>query len=441
MKKLLILAYDFPPYVSVGGLRPYAWYKYLKEYEVYPVVITRQWSNSYGDERDYIAPSESEKVVIEETEYGTIVKTPYKPNLANRILLKYGKSKFRIVRKIVSAYYEFAQFIFFLGPKSCIYRGVKQYLRYNKVDVLIATGEPFILFKYASAFSKKYNIPWIADYRDPWSQSEGRSENIILRKWNYFFEKKFVSSASQIITVSEFVRFQIEKLIKDKPFSILPNGYNPDAIEKVKEIKQNSDVFSFAFVGTIYQWHPYESVLNQFNLFAKRNPSFQFRLNFFGINIPNEIENLVNTEYLYLKDKVNVYPKLPNEELLQKLAAHHVMLLFNHYSMMGTKIYDYMALKRQILLCYSNDEEAEILKNKYYPCGETEGLSTHLQEDLIKETNSGIVVENAVHLQQMITKLYTEFSFKGFIECQSHDIERFSRKKRTQELADIIDKI
>ncbi len=34
MKKLLILAYDFPPYVSVGGLRPYAWYRYLKEYGV-----------------------------------------------------------------------------------------------------------------------------------------------------------------------------------------------------------------------------------------------------------------------------------------------------------------------------------------------------------------------------------------------------------------------
>jgi hypothetical protein len=25
MKKLLILAYDFPPYVSVGGMRPYNW--------------------------------------------------------------------------------------------------------------------------------------------------------------------------------------------------------------------------------------------------------------------------------------------------------------------------------------------------------------------------------------------------------------------------------
>ncbi|MDA3780596.1 MAG: hypothetical protein PF487_10325 [Bacteroidales bacterium] len=31
MKKVLILAYDFPPYVSVGGLRPYSWYKYIAD--------------------------------------------------------------------------------------------------------------------------------------------------------------------------------------------------------------------------------------------------------------------------------------------------------------------------------------------------------------------------------------------------------------------------
>ena len=36
MKKVLILAYDFPPYVSVGGLRPKAWLDYLSEFDVEP---------------------------------------------------------------------------------------------------------------------------------------------------------------------------------------------------------------------------------------------------------------------------------------------------------------------------------------------------------------------------------------------------------------------
>ena len=60
MKKVLILAYDFPPYVSVGGLRPYSWYKYFKEFGLYPVIVTRQWDNQYGNHLDYIAAGDYE---------------------------------------------------------------------------------------------------------------------------------------------------------------------------------------------------------------------------------------------------------------------------------------------------------------------------------------------------------------------------------------------
>ena len=52
--------------------------------------------------------------------------------------------------------------------------------------------------------------------------------------------------------------------------------------------------------------------------------------------------------------------------LLEKLAVNNIFLLFNYYSYMGTKIYDYLGLKRLILLCYDNDEnqsaEREVLQ-------------------------------------------------------------------------------
>ena len=37
--KVLILAYDFPPYVSVGGIRPYNWMKFMPEFDVEPMVM------------------------------------------------------------------------------------------------------------------------------------------------------------------------------------------------------------------------------------------------------------------------------------------------------------------------------------------------------------------------------------------------------------------
>ena len=86
MKKVLILAYDFPPYVSVGGLRPYSWLKYFPEFGVQPIVVTRQWENTYGDEMDYITPGYSRYDEIEEVGESCVIRTPYQPNLSNRLL-------------------------------------------------------------------------------------------------------------------------------------------------------------------------------------------------------------------------------------------------------------------------------------------------------------------------------------------------------------------
>lgn len=433
MKKLLILAYDFPPYVSVGGLRPYAWYRYLKEYGVEPVVVTRQWGNKYGNELDYIAPGESNETIVEASEYGTIIRTPYKPNLANRIMLKYGRTKFSLIRKLVTAWYEFMQFLFFVGPKSGLYRGAKEYLKHNKVDAIIATGEPFVLFKYASTLSKKFGIPWVADYRDPWSQNKNRSN--YLRNWIVFNEKKFLANVKCVTTVDEFFHKQIETNVH-KQFYIIPNGYNPDAINAVADIEQGLDIMRIAFVGTIYEWHPIESVLDCFSRFACSNPSFE--LNFYGVNNGETLKKLVADKYNNLIEKVNVIPRMENSKLMKELVRHNIMLLFNYYSFTGTKIYDYLALHRLILFCYSNDAEALALKDKYYPVGEVEGVSTHLQEDLINETHSGIVVKDKNHLSKVLSDLYSEFTQTGSIACNSINTSNYSRREGARQLAEIV---
>ena len=43
---------------------------------------------------------------------------------------------------------------------------------------------------------------------------------------------------------------------------------------------------------------------------------------------------------------------------------------------------------------------------------------TILEEDLIKETNSGIVAKDSVHLKEILRQLYSEFEQKKFIESQ-----------------------
>jgi glycosyltransferase involved in cell wall biosynthesis len=438
MKRVLILAYDFPPYVSVGGLRPFNWYKYLGEFGVYPYVITRQWENSHGNFLDYISESKSKKSIIENDEKGTLIRAPYKPNISNRLLIKYGENRHKLIRKCITGYFEFGQFVSKTGPKVEIYNAAKQFLKENKVDVIVATGDPFVLFGYAALLSKEFGIPWIADYRDPWSQNKSHSKNIIFRIWNKYFEKKIVSSASQIITVSDFLKVTIGSLIENVPIHILPNGYDPEVIDEIGKIDQGSEIFQIAFVGTIYEWHPIRSFLKILNQFAINNPEVKFRFNLYGINITAQIEELIENEFAALKKYVYITPKIPNDILLKKLAQNNVMLLFNYYSFMGTKIFDYLGIRRKILMCYSNDEETLKLKDKYYTMDEIIGVSHQLQIDLIEETKSGIVIENEENLMIAINDLSREFEINRKIECNSINVENYSRKIQVKKLAEII---
>lgn len=440
MKKLLILTYDFPPYVSVGALRPYAWYKYLKEYGIEPIVITRQWGNKYGNHLDYIAPGDSKKTIIEQTEQGTIIRTPYKPNLANRIMLRYGDQKYSLLRKLISAYYETMQWFFTIGPKSGIYRAAKSYLQHHSVDCIIATGEPFVLFKYASKLSRIFNVPWIADYRDPWIQDQAIKKSIFYISFYSIVERRYLKSCNLIITVSSFIEKQISTNLNNKKFALLLNGFDEEITNKIINTPQNSNIFTMALAGSILKYHPIESFLEALKTFLQRKNN-EILFNLYGINIENELKELIEKKYPEIKENVVFYKKLSNTILLAELVKSNVFLLFNYYSIMGTKIFDYIALKRKILLCYENDLEAERLKKLHFHIQEFEGISKHLQADLIRETNSGIIVKNQEHLLHVLEELYQEFQTNGKIACHSHGIEKYSRKKQTQILANLINEL
>ena len=65
-------------------------------------------------------------------------------------------------------------------------------------------------------------------------------------------------------------------------------------------------------------------------------------------------------------------------------------------------------------------------------------MSTHLQEDLIAETDSGIIVKDKDELEKVLPKIYNEFINLGIIECKSIGVEKYSRKGQTEQLVEII---
>lgn len=432
--KVMILAYDFPPYVSVGGLRPYSWFRYLKEFGVEPVVITRQWANHYGDERDYIAPSATPTVEVEESDLGTIVRTPYAPNLSNRLLLADGPTRHKLTRKLITATYEIGQYYATVGPKAQLYIAARRYLQDRRVDAVIATGEPFVLFKYAALLSEEFGVPWVADYRDPWSHDKKR---VWTRRWEAVLERRITSSAAAITTASEFFKHLLAQLLPEKPAVVVPNGYDPEAMAAAQGSEQGREQLTIAFTGTISEWHPIESVFRVFDEFV-RTRSNALALQMIGVNGREAVEAMLRSKFPDLARNVKFTGRLPNDLMALELTRANAFLMFNMYAHSGTKVYDYLALRRRIILCYSDDPEARQLKVRHYKLDLPPGADERVLESIVEDTKSGVVVKDALHLREVLADLHREFEANKGIACEPVGTNKYSRRAHAEKLAGIL---
>jgi glycosyltransferase involved in cell wall biosynthesis len=424
--KALILAYDFPPFVSVGGARPYSWYRYFREYGVDPIVVTRQWENRYRSELDYVAPSRSPDTILETSDFGTIIRTPYFPNLSNRLLLRYGAARFGLIRKVITGYYEVAQYYANVGPKCRLYFAARRYLREGGADAIVATGEPFVLFRYASSLSAEFGVPWLADYRDPWSSNKGRAPTRVSRKWHALLEMRFTRSASAVSTVSSFFAQQLLGVIPGRPLHIVPNGFDPEAMANAHGVKQGHRYLTVAFSGSIYGWHPVESFLRVCAELAAEIPLL--RVEFVGINDRTRVETFLATYHPSFLPAVAFLPRMANNEMACTLAHANLLLAFNYYSYAGTKIYDYLAVRRRILMCYTDDPEGQALKEKHYNLSDVGSSNNQVLQDIIESTCSGVAVRDAAHLRESLRAAYQEFQRAGSVSCDSQGVEKYSRR-------------
>lgn len=437
MYNVLILAHDFPPHISVGSLRPDSWFKAFKKHGLYPIVVTRQWN----DDKGFTVKNEGSKdAVFEKNEYGLIIKTPFKPNVATKLYTKYGNRRYVILRKVIVAFFEFFQYYFTIGPKANIYKGAKAYLTHNKVDFIIATGEPFVLFKYADKLSRKFNVQWVADYRDTWSQSKSRNPNKLIQLFNKKQEKRTVKTAAFVTTVSELLVTQLRENIQNQPIEIIRNGYNQDAIKNMHQISQNKGYFSIGLAGSIYPSHPIKLFFEACNAFIQNQKDIKFHLNLFGLNQSRKIENLINEFYPKLIKHVVFYERMPYEKLLHALAKQNMLLLFNTYASVGTKIFDYIAVNRKILFCFKNDKEAKILFDKEKRLDINTNIKQLPQIDILQKTNTGIIVQDKKHLTNILTQHYVIHQKNGNIACDGLNTEQYSRQVQAKVLALLIKK-
>lgn len=274
MKKVLFIAYHFPPAGGGGVQRSLKFVKYLPECGYAPVVLTAKpnTEHRWTPTDQAMAEEVPASVKVHQVELPDEVHVPGKLERAARELLGM-RSRFGLtwMNLVIDAGTELVE--------------------KEKPDLIFVTLSPFEGADAAAEISRRTGIPWVADLRDPWALDEFQLHRT---RWHRSLEKaqmeKSLHSAAMIImNTPESARRLAEafpKLRKDRIVS-LTNGY--DASDFSGEVEPIGGG-KFAVVHSGY-FHA-ESGLTE------RGRQFQYRL--LGRTIPG-VERLPRSHYYLLQ--------------------------------------------------------------------------------------------------------------------------------------------
>jgi len=174
LKRVLIISYYWPPSGGSGVQRWLKFAKYLPKFGWQPVVFTPENPdfNVLDKELESEVPKQAEVIKLPINEPYSAYRSLFgkKDRKGNNAGIVSSK-KFSITDKLSN----FIRGNFFIpDPKvgwvKPAINYLEDYLKRNPVDVIVSTGPPHSMHLIALGLKKKFSTPWIADFRDPWSE-------------------------------------------------------------------------------------------------------------------------------------------------------------------------------------------------------------------------------------------------------------------------------
>ena len=234
MKRVLVITYYWPPTGGSGVQRWVKFAKYLPSEGWQPVIYT-------PENPEQLAVDES--LAAEVPEAAEIVKTriiePYE--LYKKLLRRSGHSKEAVEVNPVnaqnkSAFQKAAMWVrgnLFRPDPRCLWIGpsvrfLKKYLAEHPVDMIVSTGPPQSMHMIGLRLSRETGLPWIADFRDPWTKIfyfKHLAMTLATERWHKKMEKKVLDEASAVVAVSPLVQQEFQAMT-DTPVELITNGFD-----------------------------------------------------------------------------------------------------------------------------------------------------------------------------------------------------------------------
>ena len=431
MKKVLIITYYWPPAGGGGVQRWVKFVKYLRDFGWEPLVYTVQngdypiLDNTLGQE----LPDDITVIKQPITEPYTLYKKWTGKGQKDKI-----DANFLSQGKKMGWKDKFAVWVrgnFFIPDARCLWirpsvRFLKDYLKKNPVDAIISSGPPHSCHLIAYGLKASKGLPWVIDYRDPWTQIDFFNDlglTSIARKRHVSLEKKVLNACDCIITVGKTMALDLLSLT-DKRTEVITNGF--DETDRSTVPGSIDRQFTLTYIGTMNDARNPEVLWKALHQLKKNNHNMvrDIRVNLIGK--PEQV--VIDSVKAYnLEDKVHFGGYVSHKEAIGYQNSAHVLLLIinrtsNNKSILTGKIFEYIASGRPILCIGPRDGDAsEIIY--------TSGAGTVLDYD----DTDGLIKFLEVRYDSFLT---------GKIESSGAvGIEKYSRRFLTGRLAAVLDGI
>ncbi len=299
LKKALIITYYWPPSGGPGVQRALYFVKYLRLYGWEPIVFTVMDGEYPVIDENLIQeiPEGVETIRQKSWEPYAIFKRfkgiNKKERLPNNIIKKDKSIIMKLAIWVRGNYFIPDARKFWIKPSV---KNLSRYLEEHKVDVIFSTSPPQSTHLIALAIANKFSIPWVVDFRDPWTKI-GFYKDLMLSKKadtkHKEMEQSVLSSASIITAVTEGMANDFSKLA-NRPVHYLPNGFDDE--KEVPNVSLIADKFVIAYAGGLTSRREPDVLWKVLEKMCETVPGFKEKLIIkFAGNIHKEVlENISN---------------------------------------------------------------------------------------------------------------------------------------------------
>ncbi len=407
MKKILFITYYWPPSGKASLHWPLYIIKHLSELNLQPSVLTVKDEKFSHIDESLTNEINSETKIINTKAWEPfnlyrkfIGKEKDEPLVASETISETNTS----ITHRISVWIRMNLFIpdarigwYFSAVKSG-----KKFLKNNKQDFIVSIGPPHSTHLIAKKLSKKFNIPHIPVFIDPWTNIiyyKNLKRSKLTLKIDNHLEKKVLLNAWKIIFITETMKTDYVKKypqIENKS-QVLYWGYNeenfksrsPSLIPSEKnDLTKNNNLEIIVHAGNIFD---YQNPKNFWKYIKSEiDKGRKINLKFIGTVSP-EIRNSI--KQYGLNNHVSYLGFLPYEKMIDELLkASYLLVCATEPRHVPGKLFEYLKTGKPIIGFGDDNEEVR---------------------RILKETNAGMIFkysEDAHEFFELINTFNTNLS-------------------------------